>query len=136
MIVIEVAKTAYSDIETFYRSVGEDVLLGPGERVAVVHEDSRVIGAARLTYEEGHLVLRTVNVDPLYQRRGIGTNLVGQICGWAGTTPLYCLPYPHLKQFYERFGFKEVDAHELPSFLAKRRAEYTLSFPIISMRRN
>lgn len=118
----------------FYKSVGEDVILD-SSTVLVAMVDGRIVGAVRLVEEFDVLVLRTMNVDPQFQRQGVGTALLQKATVLIADRVCYCLPYPHVKAFYEKFDFIEVEPATLPDHLRERYREYTESFAVIAMQK-
>ncbi|MCX6819667.1 MAG: GNAT family N-acetyltransferase [Candidatus Adlerbacteria bacterium] len=134
MFAISKAKlNEYKEVELFYNTVGEDDVLDLSEIVFVAKENDRIVGAVRLVPEHEVLVMRTLNVAVEHQQRGIGTLLVRALITDLEGRLCYCLPYPHLKKFYEQLGFREVDSEALPTFLFERYSEYNKSFAVITM---
>ena len=91
--------------------------------VLIAEQDSAIIGVVRLAPEHGTTVLRGMRVEPDFQRKGIGTRLLGEV-----NTELkgdcYCIPYAHLTDFYGQIGFQVLDPRRAPAFLAERLASY------------
>jgi predicted N-acetyltransferase YhbS len=135
MITFPLAKPAeYGQVGDFYRTVGEDETPAQSEIVFTARDDGNIIGAVRLVVSEhGVFVLRTLNVAPAYQRQGIATRLVEMLIKKLEENACYCLPYPHLKHFYERHGFREIGVERLPEFLRQRYLEYSKTFAVIAM---
>ena len=123
----------YREIELFYNTVGEDDVVDSSEIVFVAKEENRIIGAVRLVFEHGVLVMRTLNVAEENQQKGVGIYLVRTLISEVAGRRCYCLAYPHLKGFYEQFGFKQVEPETLPTFLFDRFSEYNRSFAVIAM---
>jgi hypothetical protein len=46
------------------------------------------------------------------------------IAAWLGDRECYCVPYPHLVEFYAQIGFAVFEPAAAPAFLAERVAEY------------
>jgi GNAT superfamily N-acetyltransferase len=98
----------------------------------IVHRDTawvaelsgEVIGTVRVAPEHGTLVLRGMQVAERWQGTGIGTRLLAAVGSWLDDRTCYCIPYAHLKRFYERIGFCEIAVSTAPSFLAVRTADY------------
>lgn len=83
-----------------------------------------VVGAVRLCAEHGVTVLRGMQVDARYQRRGIGRALLAACMHRLGQDTAYCVPYVHLIGFYASAGFRIGDDEAVPAFLRERAAAY------------
>ncbi|MCA0199147.1 MAG: GNAT family N-acetyltransferase [Proteobacteria bacterium] len=90
--------------------------------VVLAKLQERIIGIGRLTQENGLLWLRGMQVDPQFQRAGVGTRILHLLSVEIGGRQCCCLPYTHLVAFYRQAGF--VHAADLPSGLADRLADY------------
>jgi N-acetylglutamate synthase-like GNAT family acetyltransferase len=123
-----------AEIIDFYKSVDEDVYIDTNEKVFLAKRKSQIIGSVRLVNEKDYYVLRTLNVLPIFQRKGIGTRLVRSLLQYVPEiTFLYCLPYPKVEGFYQQFGFHEIPYQELPEKLKQRYLEYKKEFDVIAM---
>ncbi len=133
---VEVAnKEEYDQIINFYHSVGENVSISGNEKVILAKINKKIIGSVRLVDEKDYYVLRTLYLLPEYQKRGIGSMLLKFLLKEsAGKKDLYCLPYPHVKIFYEHFAFKEIPPEKLPRILEERYLEYKKEFPVVAMK--
>jgi N-acetylglutamate synthase-like GNAT family acetyltransferase len=109
----------------FYESCGYDSPIDDTDRVLVARDGfGQIVAAVRLCHEEEYLVLRGVLVREDCQRQGIGSKLLKEAEGFMKTQACHCLPFCHLVKFYEKFGFREVDEHEVPTHLQDRLKEY------------
>jgi ribosomal protein S18 acetylase RimI-like enzyme len=82
-----------------------DVLRQPDRVVFVAEIEGRVVGYASVR-DDGHL--RTLNVDPVAQGAGIGTQLLGQGEA-AGATELEVFEANgHARHFYEARGWRDA----------------------------
>lgn len=80
----------------------------PQLRVIVL--DDAIVGAFRAEDRPGEIVVASIEVDPLYQGRGIGTRVVEQLVERAGrqnkTVTLQVMKAnPRARALYERLGF-------------------------------
>ena len=131
--ILKAKPNEYREVELFYNTVGENDVLSPSETIFIAKKGDCIVGAVRLVSEHGVLVLRTLNVAVEHQRLGIGTQLVRAVISELAGRPCYCLPYPHLKKFYEQFGFRKAEPKTVPVFLFERYSEYLKSFAVIAM---
>lgn len=83
-----------------------------------------IVGALRLSKENGHLVLRAMQVLPVLRGMGIGSEMLQSVIPVFGTEKVFCLPYTHLVDFYAKVGFKKANDDDLPEFLNLRLNEY------------
>jgi ribosomal protein S18 acetylase RimI-like enzyme len=84
--------------------------VGPGMRV--IEEGGAVVGFIEVEEQTDRLVLRTIEIAPEYQRRGIGTKLIRELLArsWSTGRPVHlrvlrCNP---ARGLYERLGFRAV----------------------------
>jgi N-acetylglutamate synthase-like GNAT family acetyltransferase len=123
-----------TEIIDFYKSVNEDVYIDTNEKVFLAKVKNQIIGSVRLVNEKDYYVLRTLNILPIFQRKGIGTRLVRSLLPYVKEkTRIYCLPYPNVKEFYQQFGFHQISHQELPEKLKHRYLEYKKEFDVIAM---
>ena len=134
--ILTLRGTELASAEAFYRSLGRDPTIGPDETVLLARCGESGIGAVRLVCEQGSLVLRTMQVHPDWQRRGIGTALLQSLVELVDERECFCLPWDHLVGFYAASGFAQVEPAVLPSFLQERlRHSQAAGQPIVGMRR-
>ena len=117
-------RSEWHRVETFYLERKYRGVLSPSAIVVVAERGPELIGLGRVQLEDGVLVLRGMRIDPRFQRRGVGTRILDRLVGDIGGQPCYCIPYTHLRGFYGRAGFVEVDLDAAPSFLRDRVFDY------------
>jgi N-acetylglutamate synthase-like GNAT family acetyltransferase len=107
------------------------------EEIQVIAENGGLaVGIVRLVDEEGHLVLRGMNVRPECQRQGIGKRMLVELQGHIDERDCYCLPFSHLEDFYGTIGFERIGKDQAPDHLAKRLERYTaMGLDVIIMKR-
>lgn len=122
--ILPAASVDLPDAQRFYesRAYGGGPI-DPTDFVVLARHDDRVVGVGRLCQEKGLLWLRGMQVEPRYQRLGIGTRILRLLVHEAGTRWCCCLPYRHLVPFYRRAGF-ELPKGALPPELAARLESY------------
>ena len=96
------------------------------------HHDCRKVEWTRdrsgsLCHEAGVTILRGMQVNPDYRRKGIGRSLLKHCILYLNGGIAYCLPYEHLAKFYGQGGFVLAPQATLPLFLGERLAAYALS---------
>lgn len=111
-------------VNGFYASEGRTVRVESGEQWVIALEDAKVIGVLRLCVEEGHQVLRTVQVTESRRGQGIGRRMLDCVPALLQPRPSFCLPYSHLIRFYGRIGFVPIPTHEAPEHLQTRLVGY------------
>lgn len=112
------------NIKAFYNQCGYGGDLSEEALTFIAQLEKRIVGAVRLCPNTGFIVLRGMQVLAPFQRQGIGTRLLqacidqlaGQVC--------YCIPWQHLKSFYQQLGFREVSPNEVPNLLSERFNNY------------
>jgi N-acetylglutamate synthase-like GNAT family acetyltransferase len=111
-------------VNAFYASEGRTVRVEEGEEWVLALEDEKVIGVLRVCVEEGHRVLRTVQITESKQRQGIGRQMLDYAEPLLEPGPCFCLPYAYLTDFYGRIGFVEIPERGAPPHLRARLAGY------------
>src|ERR1700675_3204389 len=111
-------------IEAFCRERGYRGFLSPEAAVVIAERGLDVAGVGRVQPDNGVLVLRGMGVDSGCRRRGIGTRLLELLIAEIGARRCYCIPYAHLREFYGRAGFADLDLDSAPHFLRDRILEY------------
>jgi len=116
-----------SDLATFYRITDYGGSVAPVDLVVYATEEGRIIGASRLSEEEGVLVLRGIRV--LREQRGRGVGLDSLVIEGSSRD---C----YLRQFYAAKGFDEITPSEAPGLLCDRFRDYRArGLEVILMRR-
>jgi GNAT superfamily N-acetyltransferase len=93
------------------------------DQVAIAVSDE-IVGAVRICSEIGVIVLRGMQMKAEFQRKGIGSDLLGFLEANTNMNGCYCLPYKHLVNFYAKIGFEEISQKGAPVFLAARLEKY------------
>lgn len=123
-------------VAALYAAAGYGAPVDPADTVIVARLIGRIVGAVRLFPEHGVTVLRGMQVNPAFQRQGLGARLLAACLPHLAGREVFCLPYSHLAGFYAAAGFETVDEHALPGFLAARLAGYRAGGQdLIAMRR-
>ena len=127
MTDIEVAiaeKIEFSEAQRFYESRGyggADIV--PSDFVVLAKERGRIIGVGRLCQEQELLWLRGMQVEPKFQRQGVGARILGLLDQEIGNRWCCCLPYDHLVNFYRQVRF-ELATENLSMALGERLDSY------------
>jgi len=106
-------------LEWGYRSTAD-----ASDTLIVAEHDRRIVGVVRLTVEHGVRMLRGMRVQPVYQRTGLGTQILELAAKHIGANECFGIPYTHLLPFYARIGFVEVQPSDAPQFLVERAESY------------
>lgn len=122
-------------IASFYKMVDEKVVIAENETVSIATLHSRIVGVVRLVLYPNYSVLRTLCVEPSYEGRGIGSELIKCLLKRIHKgDKVYCLPYPQVEKLYSKFGFERIPPISLPPSLYKRYQKYTQDFEVIAMK--
>lgn len=138
---IEIRKLSSSEFlvaESFYKSVGYVQTIQPQDKFFAAFDEREMVGLVRLAFENGHWVLRGMQIKSKYQFFGIGTKLIRLLEIELGNDSCFCLPHGWLDRFYGQTGFKTMSSMlDVPSFLADRLTENKKKHPqLILMRRS
>jgi GNAT superfamily N-acetyltransferase len=124
------------DLATFYRIANYGGPVAPVDRIVYATEEGRIIGAGRLSEEEGVLVLRGMRVLEEHRCRGVGKAILNSLVSEGSSRNCYCIPYSYLQQFYAAKGFDKIAPSEAPDFLRDRFRDYRArGLDVIIMRR-
>ncbi len=127
-----------SRTQEFYRLCGYHGALTDNDRILIVRDvsgtrapknNTGILAAVRMLYEDGHLMLRGMNVHKSNQREGIGTALLHRFVAELPDEPCYCIPFGHLEEFYGQEGFRRIEPDSAPRHLQARLAEYQKDNP-------
>jgi GNAT superfamily N-acetyltransferase len=123
-ISIRIAQSSeYEQLAALYRDWGYEAGIAAPDVVYIAELGNRVVGIVRRTLEESTTMLRGMQVDPMHQRIGVGTQLLtALVAGLADEC--FCIPFSHLTTFYGRAGFAVVPAARGPAFLSERVERY------------
>ncbi|GAB4545727.1 MAG: hypothetical protein Tsb0014_40000 [Pleurocapsa sp.] len=114
----------FKDLRVFYQKCGYGGGVKQEDLVFIAQIDSQLVGAVRLCTEMNVLVLRGMQVLPEFQYQRIGTQLLQYCDRYFTEKSCYCLPWRHLRSFYEQIGFELISPAKLPEFLNQRFQRY------------
>jgi N-acetylglutamate synthase-like GNAT family acetyltransferase len=112
------------DIKAFYRQCGYGGGLSEKDLILIAQSEAKIIGAVRLCPEPGFFVLRGMQVLAPFQRQGIGKQLLQSCTEHLVDRVCYCIPWQHLRSFYQQEGFQEVSPNTVPVLLCERFDNY------------
>jgi GNAT superfamily N-acetyltransferase len=95
-----------------------------GERPSFARSEAKIIGAVRLCPETDFFVLRRMQVLAPFQRQGIGKQLLQSCTEHLADRACYCIPWQHLRLFYQQAKFQEVSPSQAPVLLRERFNSY------------
>lgn len=126
----------FREVAEFYGRCGYTGGIQPSDTVFIARDAGEIIGAARLSIENGILVLRGMQVAKHRQRQGVGKRILAILDKSIGNQECFCIPYAHLEKFYGEIGFSKLEADAGPSHLKERLKGYLDSGrTVIMMRR-
>ncbi len=112
------------NLATFYRITDYGGSVALADRVVYATEEERIIGAGRLSEEEGVLVLRGMRVLKEHRGRGVGKAILDSLVIEGSSRDCYSIPYSYLRHFYAAKGFDKIKPSEAPDFLRDRLRDY------------
>jgi len=112
------------DLANFYRITDYGGSVAPADRVVYATEEERIIGAGRLSEEEGVLVLLGMRVLKEHRGRGAGSAILDSLVSEVSSRDCYCIPYKYLRHFYAAKGFEEIKPLEALNFICNRFRGY------------
>lgn len=108
----------------FYRALGNAGNAQPGDLVLAARVDGVLGGIVRLCVEDDVRVLRGMQIAPTHQHHGVGSALLLALVARLGQHECWCLPWPHLVEFYAHCGFAPCPIEDAPPHLQARHAAY------------
>lgn len=137
--MLKISQAQLQNVETikvFYTQCGYGGDLSEEALTLIAQLEGQIVGAVRLCPNIGFFTLRGMQVLAPFQRQGIGKQLL-QACADRLTDQIcYCIPWQHLRLFYQQVGFQEVSPIEVPDLLHERFDHYiSREMKIILMRR-
>jgi N-acetylglutamate synthase-like GNAT family acetyltransferase len=98
-----------------------DGLFEPGTQCWLIEEYGKhaIVGIAAIELGDNAGLLRSVGIDPVFRRQGLGaalTNTAFEGCRMAGRHVVYCFS-TGAGAYWQRFGFREVSVNEVISAL-------------------
>lgn len=117
----------HSRVLSIYAAMGYRRTIDPADIVWLAENADEPVGIVRIAAEQATLVLRGMRIVEHARRQRLGTRMLEAISTWLGDRECYCVPYPHLVNFYALAGFVVLDPAAGPRFLAERVAEYRRS---------
>jgi GNAT superfamily N-acetyltransferase len=115
-----------SRVLSVYAAAGYRRTIDPADTVWLAESAGDAVGIVRVA-AEGTLVLRGMRIAEHARRQRLGTRMLAAIAAWLGDRECYCVPYPHLVNFYGQIGFAVLEPAAAPAFLSERVAEYRRS---------
>ena len=124
------------NVKAFYKQCGYGGDLSEEALTFIAQLEERIVGAVRLCPNTEFFVLRGMQVLEPFQHQGIGTQLLQACTVQLAERVCYCIPWQHLKLFYQQVGFQEVSSIEVPALLRERFCNYiSRGMSVILMRR-
>lgn len=114
-------------VDSFYELNGSSGRARSGDLFFLAMVGGGLIGCVRYCVENETPMLRTMRVHQDYRRQGVGRALLTCFAAYLdarGVRNVYCLPYPHLEDFYGMIGFIRVSPDDAPEFLQQRLRAY------------
>jgi GNAT superfamily N-acetyltransferase len=119
-----------------YAALGYRRTVERADTVWLAETTEETVGIVRVAAEQGTLVLRGMRIAEHARRQRLGTRMLQAIAEWLQGSECYCVPYPHLVNFYGQVGFAVIEPGAAPVFLGERLTNYQRSGEdVILMRR-
>lgn len=125
-------------VDAHYAQFGSRGRARPSDMFFLAMDRDQLVGCVRYSVEEETPMLRTMMIAEVHRRQGIGLRLLKEFARHLEQNNIhnvFCLPYPHLENFYGQIGFQRVGLNETPMFLQQRMAEHQNGNRTICMRR-
>lgn len=111
--------------------------INDSDKVLLAWHGNSIVGIVRVCQEDGFLCLRGMRIHQDFRRIGLGSDMLQRLESELCTQPSYCLPYPHLANFYNQIGFVIIPSTQLPNLLEKRMSAYLVrGIEVIAMYRS
>ena len=137
--MLKISQAKLHDVEAikaFYIQCGYGGGLSEEDLLFIAQLEGQTIGAVRLCPSIGFFVLRGVQVIAPFQGQGVGTQLLQACTEQLVDQVCYCIPWQHLRSFYQQVGFQEISPIEVPDLLRERFDHYiSREMKVILMRR-
>ncbi|MBW4456641.1 MAG: GNAT family N-acetyltransferase [Nostoc indistinguendum CM1-VF10] len=126
----------FENIKAFYKQCGYGGDLSEEALAFIAQFEEKIVGAVRLCPNTGFFVLRGMQVLAQFQHQGFGKQLLQASTEQLADQVCYCIPWQHLKSFYQQVGFQEVSPSKVPNLLRERFNNYiSRGMNVILMRR-
>jgi N-acetylglutamate synthase-like GNAT family acetyltransferase len=114
----------YELLTEMYRRWGYRAGIAQSDVVYIAEHAGEPVGLVRRTFENDVTMLRGMQIDPAYRRRGLGSRLLDAFVADVRDQQSFCIPFAHLTDFYARGGFRIIAKEVAPHFLAERLDHY------------
>lgn len=111
-------------VKKLYETVNYSGGISETDLITLAFYWEELVGAVRLCPATDFFVLRGMQILPSFQRQGIGIRLLQTCVQQLTDKPCYCIPWSHLKSFYEQAGFESITTEHVPVLLAERWNSY------------
>lgn len=131
-ILVTTFREYKGETEKFYQECERKTQVESDDTLIVALSEEKPIGIVRLCFENQTFVLRTMQIHPEVQRKGIGSVILekfDQVLKERNIGQIFCMPYDHLESFYGQIGFKKIPEDEAPKFLQDRLADFFRKYP-------
>jgi N-acetylglutamate synthase-like GNAT family acetyltransferase len=128
---IELPKQQFPLVNRFYKQVYKQSVANKAEQVFVL-KAPQIVCAARIKTVQDCLFLTGVACERCYRGQGLASLLISRLLRLQ-TRPVYCFPYPHLRQLYQLLGFTELEPSSLPELLGVQYQQYNKHKTLLCM---
>lgn len=101
--VLEILKLAFGKREFEYEKVKKSFL--NSSHVIYSYDDEKLIGFARAISDSTWAVIYNVALDPKYQGKGIGKEIINRLVKSLGNRHIFTFTHPRTISLYEHLGF-------------------------------
>ena len=115
-----------NQLADFYTLCGYGGAFNSEDTVFYLLQNKTLSAVVRIAEEEGHWVLRGMQVLPDLRGQQLGKTLLKYMLPELSQNqrPCYCLPHSHLVRFYGEAGFVIAAPINSPNFLINRKQKY------------
>jgi N-acetylglutamate synthase-like GNAT family acetyltransferase len=112
-------------VKRFFRDHGFRAQAPRDEHIVIALHHSKLVAALRLSPVDEYWLLRSMCVAEADRGKGIGSALLAHCRPWLLQHKVFCFAYPHLQAFYQRGGFRPLQATTAPLPIAAKFEQYT-----------
>lgn len=114
-------------IKKLYKAHYPSAKVKRDELIIIAQREKQIVGVVRLRDVEKYQLLTGMLTIPSVRGKGYGGAILEYCAQHHLHHGVFCYAYKHLKAFYARHGFEEVDVDDLPNTLKQKYLRYSES---------
>ncbi len=108
----------------FYKQANYRCSYDRKSHIFALDQAQTMLACVQFDRNDQYRFLRAMVVHPLYRQQGLGRLLLAELKPYLKQQPCYCLPFNHLRNFYERAGFVVLEDESLPPIIKEKLQNY------------